>query len=322
MKLIKMFKLMIMLLVLAACAGGDGFDLTESDANDTVANAQLETVPRPEVAPQAGTNQSDRIFIQREGVGDPVVIIPGLTSSPDVFAPSFQMLDTKDKSYHWVTLGGFGGKPAPSDLTMFTVPAAKALVEQIKERDLQNVSLIGHSMGAVISLLIAAEIPDRIDNILIIDSVPFFAGLTRPNADPIEVAQGKEQILMQLNSMPKEQFSGFMRQGLPIQATSPQSQEIIWRDIERSDQGAIAIATAEIFTTDYRSVLSHIKAKVRVLVPHNEFSPGTPEQIIKRYAELYTGLENVEFISIEKSRHFIMLDQTERFAREVELFLN
>ncbi|MBL4616622.1 MAG: alpha/beta hydrolase [Robiginitomaculum sp.] len=264
---------------------------------------------------------SDRFSIESHGSGDPVIIIPGLSSSPDAFQDALNNLEIKGRTTHWITLAGFGGVPAPEKLNHFTNPAAHSLAQYIEKNNLQRVALVGHSMGGLISLLIAAEQPDRVQSILIIDSVPFLAGLFQPGADPEQTAARKDAMLAQFQAMTDDQFAAMMRQGLPIQATSKLSQDKVWRDIERSDRKALAMATAEVFSTDYRKILSKVKAKVTVLIPHNSYSPGTPEQMIERYSTLYAGLENVEFKIVENSRHFIMLDQPEAFAHELDVFV-
>jgi len=74
---------------------------------------------------------SDRIFSSMSGKGNPVIIVPGLTSSPEIFRNSIDQ-SAKEHSVHWITLGGFGGKPAPKNITVFTQPAANELTRYIK----------------------------------------------------------------------------------------------------------------------------------------------------------------------------------------------
>lgn len=259
-----------------------------------------------------------RVFIETPDVQNHAIVIPGLTSSPDVFK---DVMPNWPGGYHWVTVGGFGGAVAPSDLDAVTVPAAQEIAKYLQNQDLRNVALIGHSMGGVLALLAAAEQPDRIDRILIIDSVPFLAGLMQPGVNSEDAAARKAAIRQQFGDMPREQFLAVMRQGLPVQATTAEAQGRVWVDIERSDQEAVAVASSEIFTADYRDILPLVKAKVTVLIPHNQFSPLPAEDIKMRYAQLYEGLENVEFHIIPESRHFIMLDQPSAFKSHVELFL-
>ena len=272
-------------------------------------------------SPASAEWESDRVFFNLEGAGRPVIVIPGLTSSPDVFKEPLTELNAPDRAFHWATLAGFAGTSAPQDLTAYIQPAANELARYISDQNLHDVALIGHSMGGVISLLVAARETDRIDRILIVDAVPFLPGLLQVNANAEEAATGRAPMLAEFNALSDDQFAMRMRQGLPFQATSREAQAIVWADIERSDRHAIAIAMSEIFSTDYGYALPKITAKTTVLTPHNEYSPGSPESLLARYKTLYKGLADVELRAIENSRHFIMLDQPEVFAQEVERFL-
>ena len=262
---------------------------------------------------------SDRIVVDVIGEGDAVLFIPGLTSSPDVFTPFTKTLD--GVHVHHVTLAGFGGVPAPDNLDAFTRPAADALAAYIESHDLTDVRLVGHSMGGIVALLVAADIPERIDSILIIDSVPFLAGLMQPGAEPEAMSERREAMRAQFDTATREEFLGMMRQGLPIQATSPESQAIVWADIERADQVAVAIAASEIFATDFRPVLDDVEAPVTVVVPHNPFTGMTAEFMADRYRGQYDSLDSVDIRIVDNSRHFIMLDQPEIFAAELNRFL-
>ena len=264
---------------------------------------------------------ANRFQVETTGKGRNMMIIPGLASSPDVFKGVLGDAVKTGNTIHWITLGGFDGAPTPEPLSPFVQPAADALTGYVRENKFQKVALIGHSMGCVLSLLIAAQHPDAIDRILIIDSVPFLAALMQPGVSTEQMSARRIPMQAQFDAMSDEQFIAVMRQGLPIQATSAEAQAQVFAGAQRSDRRAIAVAMSEVFTTDYRSLLPQIKAKVTVLVPHNSFSPGTSEQILERYRALYEGLENVEFKLVENSRHFIMLDQPQAFREAVDQFL-
>ena len=262
---------------------------------------------------------ADRIVVEVEGEGTPVLIIPGLTSSPEVFKSA--LTHHPHTSIHWITLAGFAGVPAPTDLDEFVTPAANAIVDYIKKNDLKQIKLVGHSMGGVLSLMIAAQLPERVDSILIIDSVPFLAALFQPGADPELVKNNKATMRAQISNMSNTAFIAMMRQGLPRQATSPAAQARVWADIERADQQAVAVATSELFTTDYRPILKNIDAELSVIIPHNAYIGVTPEQLRDRYKDQYNGIENAEFHVIENSRHFIMLDQPEALSAAFNAFM-
>lgn len=264
-------------------------------------------------------NISDKFTVEKSGSGKPVFILPGLSSSPDVFRHALP--EGVNGTVYWVTLAGFGGSPPPADLGNFTQSVADDLAQYLEKENLHQVTLIGHSMGGLISLLVASRQVDRVDRILVVDSVPFLAGLMLRDADPVQIKQRQEVMRLQFEAMSDDQFMAAMRQGLPVQATTAKSQAIVLADIARSDRHVIATAAAEIFATDYREILPDIKAAVTVLVPHNQYSLETQYQLLNKYKGLYTGLDNVAFKIVNDSRHFIMLDQPEIFAREVDHFI-
>ena len=262
---------------------------------------------------------SERIAVDAEGEGSALVVIPGLTSSPDIFRPFAEHVG--EHQVHWVTLAGFDGVPAPDNLDAFTRPAADALGRYIVDNDLRDVRLVGHSMGGVIALMLAHDYPNRIDHVLIIDSVPYLAGLLRQGTTPENAAAGQLAMREQFAGMPRDAFLGMMRQGLPVQATSAESQAVVWDDIEASDQQAVAVAISEIYSGDFRAMLGQITSRVTVLIPHNAYVGTDADSLRARYADQYSSLARVSFRIIEDSRHFIMLDQPDAFADALQHFV-
>lgn len=271
------------------------------------------------VAGAFGQESRARFEVETIGQGRPVVFVPGLTSSGEVFRPFVAGLEARES--HLVTLAGFAGVPAPQDLSAFTSPAAESLAAYIEAEGMNDVVLVGHSMGGVISLMVARALPGRVEAVLIVDSVPFLAGLQNPAADPQSVAARRDAVRTQFETMGSDAYLAMMRQGLPVQATSQEAQQQVWRGIERSDQQAVAVAASEIFNTDYRGVLEGVEARVRVLVPHNAFTPVPAGQLAGRYRAQYEALDRFDLRVIEDSRHFIMLDQPSAFAAALSDFL-
>ena len=262
---------------------------------------------------------SERFQIDTEGNGKNIIVIPGLTSSPTPFKQAIK--DRSGATYHWITLAGFAGTKAPENLSSFTMPAAKEIAHYIKDQNLKDVRLVGHSMGGIVSLMIANEIPDHIHSIMIVDSVPFLPQLFNPAATPEQMAMQKDAMRTNLEMMSREQFESFMRQGLNRQAISDNAQAIVWDDIKNSDQKAVAVASSEVFTQDYSLLLAQIKIPVTILVPYTNFG-FSQEVVVSSYKRQYAELENATFHIIEDSRHFIMLDQPEAFASHLEDFIN
>ncbi len=273
----------------------------------------------PGVAAGGALDVSERFEVSIDGTGDPVIFIPGLTSSPRAFHAALS--SPLDAQAHWITLAGFAGVAAPPSTDNFVEDAAQSLATFIESEDLSDVKLVGHSMGGVLSLMIASRLPERVDSVLIVDSVPFLPALFQPGITEERAALQAAGVKAQFENMPREQFLNMMGQGLPRQATSEDSQSLVFEDIKMSDQASIAAATADLLGTDYSYLLEAVQAPVTVLVPHNALIGTTPQQHVSIYRALYAGLSDVDFDLVENSRHFVMLDQPDVFDAALSRFL-
>ena len=89
-----------------------------------------------------------------------------------------------------------------------------------------------------------------------------------------------------------------------------------------SDPGVAGRAMRELIVTDLRPELSAITAPTEVIyVAFN--NPGmTPEMTDGIYAASFANLEGVVLTRIDDSAHFIMLDQPDRLADQINDFLD
>ncbi|WP_300527876.1 alpha/beta hydrolase [Maricaulis sp.] len=239
-----------------------------------------------------------------------VLFIPGLATPGDVWDGTVAALgDTVDA--HIVTADGFGG-PARVSEGPFVAPVAAELAAYLEQENVENAVLVGHSMGAQIALQVAAQAPGRIDEVVVVDSVPFYARLFNAVATPEQAGRMGQQMQAQLEAMSHEQFMSMSRQGVAIQATGADDQEQILSWMAAADQGAIARAMGEVTGSDYSAVLQDVDARITVLAPWSEASPVPADVIASMYERQYP-LENASVHMIADSRHFIMLDQPEAF---------
>jgi pimeloyl-ACP methyl ester carboxylesterase len=92
---------------------------------------------------------------------------------------------------HLVDLVGFGAAPAPAARSGYgPLEQAEAVVRYLRERDLRGVTLIGHSLGGGVALLVALRLHefgehDRLNAIVSVggpaypQAIPFYIGLAR-----------------------------------------------------------------------------------------------------------------------------------------------
>ncbi|MCQ8183972.1 alpha/beta fold hydrolase [Parvularcula maris] len=258
-----------------------------------------------------------RVMVEAEGTGPDVVLIPGLMSTPAVFEDTMSSLRI---ARHEVTAKGFGGTEAPDDLSAFVEPLANDLAAYLRSEEVEEAVLVGHSMGGVAAMLTAGR-SRRISHVVIVDSVPFLAGLFNPNATPDGAAGSRELQRRQLDTLSPEAWLGMAKQGLSRQAMTEESQSKVFADVQTADTAAAKTAFLELMTTDYSAAFQKVDVPVTVLVPFDP-SIGFPrEAVLSRYEAQYRDMTNVEFRVIEPSRHFIMLDAPDAFRKEIERVL-
>ena len=263
-----------------------------------------------------------RFVVERRGISDgrPVVFIPGLASAGAVWdAAAAGIVDGHD--VHIVTLAGFAGVPAVDPISPYIERAVDSLAVYFDEEGLQDVVLVGHSMGAQISLQLAAARPDAVGQVLVVDSAPFYAALFNPTVTPEAAAQYGAQLGMQLAATSQEQFLAFVRQGIAVQSITESGQERVMGYMERSDQAAVAQAMGDVAGSDFRPILAKVSAPVTVLVAWSEGAPYSSDQLRAIYEGQYAGLADVDVRVIANTRHFIMLDQPGAFANALDAVL-
>ncbi len=261
-----------------------------------------------------GAFAQDRLSVARQGdsEGRTVVFVPGLATPGSVFEP--YAAQRVDLDAHLVTIAGFGGLPALDPADGVIRPAAQALAAYLDEQALDDVVLVGHSLGAQVALVTAGQATERVAHVVVVDSLPFFQGMINPDADPAMVRAQGEAMMPALVGMERSAFMAMIEQGAPAQAASSEHQAQVVEYVAQSDQPTVAQATFEALSLDWRPGLEAVQAAVTVLVPHNDYLQTAPEVIAERYGAQYEAISSLDVRVIPNSRHFIMLDQPEAFA--------
>lgn len=241
-----------------------------------------------------------------------VLFIPGLASPGEVWSETIDALGDQVDA-HIITAAGFGDVP-PSGDGAFIAPLVEDIAAYVDANDLDGVTVVGHSMGAQIALQLAAARPDAVDQVIVVDSAPFYARLFNPAITPEQAAGFGQGMAAQMASMSRDQFLSMSRQGLMIQSITEAGQARVMSYMERADQSAVARAMGEVAGTDFTPVLGEVEAEIDVLVAWAPGAPVTQEQLRGIYEGQYASARDAEVHMITDSRHFIMFDQTERFV--------
>jgi pimeloyl-ACP methyl ester carboxylesterase len=264
--------------------------------------------------PVTAEQRLSRITIRTIGKGSPVVLIPGLASSPAVFDDVAARI-ARDHRLILIQVNGFAGSQATSaPLDGLILGAVDELASWLAANRIGKPAVIGHSMGGLMAMMLAKRHPDAAGRLLIVDSLPFYGMLFGPSATPDAIRPVVEQ----------------MRAGL-INGTSPpqvpphmsntdagKAKILEW--LKASDPKTVGQALVEDATTDIRPDLPALSG-TPVTVLYAVTSPNMKAMADGLYAEAYKGLPGVKLVPVDNSEHFIMLDQPGRFAEEVEGFL-
>jgi pimeloyl-ACP methyl ester carboxylesterase len=112
-----------------------------------------------------------------KGQGETVVLLHGIASSKDIWDPLLAQLRPTDKNIVAMDLLGYGKSPKPDWSKYSTQEQATAVLATLKKRHIRGrITIVGHSMGALVAVHIATVRP-RLVKRLILYEPPIFADL-------------------------------------------------------------------------------------------------------------------------------------------------
>jgi pimeloyl-ACP methyl ester carboxylesterase len=244
------------------------------------------------------------------GTGPDLVLVPGLGSSPAVWDGVKASL-AKDYRLHLVHVAGFAGRAPAGDPATLLERTRAEIIRHLDCQQVARAAYAGHSLGGFIGLTLAAEHPDRIARVVVVDSLPFFPLIISPAATVALATPQADATRTALLAMDRATFAESQKRGVQslVQAPAYQAQVAEWSII--SDRPTFAGAIHALMTTDMRPRLPAITTPVTVLVAANPYAPRT--RVEPLYQAAYAGLPGVKLTVIEDSYHFIMFDQPAAF---------
>ena len=265
---------------------------------------------------------SKRISVRTIGSGSDVILIPGLASSPRVWAEMVNSIP--GHRYHMIQVSGFAGQPVgANNVGPVAAPVAEEIARYITEQGLQKPAVLGHSMGGTIGMMLAARHPQAIASLMVVDMLPFLGALFGPpGTTAASIKPTADAILANMrNADPaaRQQTAQAALNGM-IDTVAMRAGAI--EDSLKSDADVNARAYHELVVTDLTPELVKIAIPVTVLYVLPKGIPLTEAQMDAYYQAAYAPVKGVVLKRIPASAHFIMWDQPEQFQKEVKVFLN
>ncbi|MEL6668844.1 MAG: alpha/beta hydrolase [Bacteroidota bacterium] len=263
---------------------------------------------------QAQDESGHAIYVDVYGEGDPILLIPGFTVPGDIWTPLVDELKS-DYECHVVTLAGFGNK-AP--ISFPWLPQVNAAIEDyIAAQALNDLTVIGHSLGGTIASWLASRENNLISEIILVDALPAAGAIMFPDFDPDKLAYespyNDQQLAM--SEADFEQLAGMMAGGMSLNRPA-QVQITEW--ITTADRQTYVYGYTDYLKLDMREDLKRISAPVTILAADQPYGSA---MVTQTYQNQYTNLSEYELVIAENSAHFIMLDQPEWFLSQIKIAL-
>lgn len=257
-------------------------------------------------------NTSYPFAIKSSGQGKQAILfIPGFASSGDVWNETKAAYE-KEFTCYTLTMAGFAGIPPQSNTSFVTWETS--IVKYIKENKIEKPILIGHSMGGGLALAIAADYPELIKKIVVVDALPCLQALSNPTFKSSENPDCAP-IVNQMTALTPEQFSQMQKNSISRLVADTSKQELVISWSVASDRTTFGQLYCDFYNTDLRQKIATIKCPSLILLedPFKTMKPIIEEQ--------YKNLKNANLQYATKGLHFIMYDDQEWYMNQLNTFL-
>lgn len=260
-----------------------------------------------------GQTQNYPFKVQISGHGKKsILFIPGFACSGEVWKETRAAFEDRFTCYT-LTMAGFAGVPAQPSPSFNNWE--NAIAEYLKTNHIQRPIVVGHSMGGGLALALAADHPDLINKIVVVDALPCLAALMNPSFKSIE-NKDCGSMVEQFSHITDEQFKQMQMRGIPrlLADTSRTSGVVKWSI--RSDRGTFARMYCDFSNTDLRNKLNKIICPTLVLLEPSfiNYKPAIEEQ--------YKQLTSAQLRYANKGLHFIMYDDKSWCEQQLLAFIN
>lgn len=261
------------------------------------------------------------------GKGQPVIMIPGLTCSGDVWNETVEALG-KGYEYHLLTFPGFAGvAPIKNVNNDYLEQVQELILKYIKKNRIKKPIIMGHSLGGSVALSLAIKKPSLLSKLIIVDAFPFMLGVRDPNMTKEtaeKMASAYKDNLIKTGKKPLAEKTANQKEFLKFMITSPAKIDVATQWYLDSDIETVGQAMYELNTMDLRNDLGEIEVPTLVLGSWIAGKPygATRESSIQLYKTQYEKLKNIEIDMSDKGKHFIMWDDPTFFNNRISKFMS
>jgi pimeloyl-ACP methyl ester carboxylesterase len=257
-------------------------------------------------------NTSTSFDVKISGSGkDVIIFIPGFGCSGDVWKETRSLYE-KNHTCYTLTMAGFAGVPAQADPSFNSWK--NEIAQFINVSKIEKPTLIGHSMGGALALAIAADYPELIGQVVVVDALPCLAALMNPSFKSAEKPDCQE-IINQMKNTTDEQFYAMQKQSIPSLLADTTNRELVVGWTVKSDKATFGKMYCDFSNTDLRDKISSVKCPCLILLESYfvNFKPQIEDQ--------YKNLKTAQLSYATKGLHFIMYDDPSWYTEQLLKFV-
>ncbi len=247
------------------------------------------------------------------GNGNPIIFLPGFTCPGSVWGETIANLESKNE-IHLISYAGFNGNE-PIEMPWYE-SIKNELILYIKDKELKDVRIVGHSMGGSLAIDIAAALPIQIRRILLVDAIPNMREIIMPEV-PVESLIYDSPYNLQMIEMEDNEFKSMAGMMASNMTLTQEKIPLLTQWILEADRETYVYGFTDLLKLDLTIVLPQIKAKTLILGA----SFPDVKTAISNFEKQYVGLSNKTIEMVSDTKHFIMFDQPEWFYKKVNAFL-
>ena len=239
------------------------------------------------------------------------ILIPGFTCSGDVWKTTVAEL-SKTYTCHVITFAGFAGEPAQND------PQLKNWVSDIaayiKEKKLDKPVIVGHSIGGGLAMWLAADYPQLVSKIVVVDALPCLAAAQNP-AFIAKQNPDCSLFVSRYVSMNDSTLYQMQKMTMPMLCADTAMQPTLINWSMQSDRKTMGQIYCEFLNTDLRDTVSRIECPALVLL---ESSFKMNDVMMQQQ---FSKLKNKQIVYATKGLHFIMYDDKDWYLGQIKGYL-
>jgi pimeloyl-ACP methyl ester carboxylesterase len=272
--------------------------------------------------------KSQSFAVSKSGQGSPLIFIPGLDCSGDVWKDAVAHFSSGHTCYV-LTLPGFAGRP-PINGNNILGTVVSQLADFVRENHIQKPVIVGHSLGGWVALAFGIAHPDLPGGLVIVSSAPFLPALSMGTGIALDSA-AKIGLLIK-NAMLRQspdQVAAYQKMYLPTLIRDSARINEVTAMAVASDQPTQGEVMYELFSGDLRPSVGQIHCPILALADWSAYkaygatAATTKANLTEQYKKLsQANGANLTIAINDNSKHFIMYDEPQWFYEQVDGWLS